>query len=184
MAVFNLADQFINYYEYHKNPLNQLIHFVFVPVLTFGIIMLLVAVPVQWPLLSLLVPPNIDLVMNLAFPFLILLVIYYLILDRSIGSLLTIELTCFLFLACHLHRTLPSNTYFVVSILVQVIGWSIQFLGHYWEGRRPALVDNGLQVFIAPMFVMVEFVFKLGLKQDLKKEVEQKLRQKARSVKQ
>ena len=30
-------------------------------------------------------------------------------------------------------------------------GWALQLLGHGYEGRRPALVDNLFQVVIAPM---------------------------------
>ena len=155
MGVFNLADQFINYYEYHTDPINQIIHFIFVPMLTFGFVMILAAVPVQWPLLSILFSPETKVVMNLAFILLLVLVAYYLMLDRVTGSILALEFVSFLFLACHLRSVLSSDQYFVVAVLVQVVGWAVQFLGHYWEGKRPALVDNGLQVFIAPLFVIV-----------------------------
>ena len=177
MGVFNLADQFLNYYEYHTNPVNQIIHFVFVPVLTFSFTMLLTSMGIKWPILSSIFSPENPYVMNIGFLFITLLIIYYLLLDRFTGSILAVELISFLILSVHLYGTLNRTTYFFVIALTQLVGWGTQFAGHgIWEGRRPALVDNGLQVFIAPLFVMVEAMFFLGLKQDLKKEVEQKLK--------
>jgi hypothetical protein len=35
--IFSLSKQFSNYYEYHKNPINQFIHFIFVPSIVFGV---------------------------------------------------------------------------------------------------------------------------------------------------
>src|SRR5512146_1968781 len=33
-----------------------------------------------------------------------------------------------------------------------VVGWAIQFLGHYYEGRKPAFVDDLSGLLVAPMF--------------------------------
>ena len=41
-------------------------------------------------------------------------------------------------------------------------------LGHAIEGRRPALADNLLQVFNAPLFLTAEVLFLFGLRQDLR----------------
>jgi uncharacterized membrane protein YGL010W len=83
MAVFSVADQFTNYYEYHQNKINQAIHFVFVPVLLFSFIMLFASVPL--PIFS---SSNVlinQLVNNLAFVLVLPLSAYYLFLDRSAG---------------------------------------------------------------------------------------------------
>lgn len=45
--------------------------------------------------------------------------------------------------------------------LIMAIGWILQFIGHYIEGNRPALVDNLSAAFLtAPMFTL-DFLFKL-----------------------
>jgi uncharacterized membrane protein YGL010W len=31
-------------------------------------------------------------------------------------------------------------------------GWILQLVGHVFEGRKPALVDNLFQIFVAPIF--------------------------------
>src|SRR5229473_2369246 len=43
-------------------------------------------------------------------------------------------------------------------------GWILQLIGHVYEGRRPALADNLLQIFVAPIFLAAEAFFALGYK--------------------
>jgi uncharacterized membrane protein YGL010W len=61
-----------------------------------------------------------------------------------------------------------------VAIAVNVFSWIIQFVGHgVFEGRAPALLDNLVQaVFLAPLFVWLEFLFKLGYRPELKARVD------------
>ena len=46
-------------------------------------------------------------------------------------------------------------------------GWVLQFLGHHYEGKRPALVDNIFQGFIGPMFLVAEAMVVMGYRPDL-----------------
>lgn len=73
--------------------------------------------------------------------------------------------------ACHLRD--PTLT-FQVALGVHVVSWIAQFVGHgVFEGRAPALVDNFVQaVFLAPMFVWLEMLFKLGYRRELQGRVE------------
>lgn len=61
-----------------------------------------------------------------------------------------------------------------IAAAVHVISWILQFIGHgKFEGRKPALVDNLVQaLFLAPLFVWYEILFKLGFYKNLKKEVD------------
>jgi uncharacterized membrane protein YGL010W len=61
-----------------------------------------------------------------------------------------------------------------VAIAVHVVSWIAQFIGHgKYEGRKPALLDNLVQaLFLAPLFVWYEVLFKLGFYKGLKNEVE------------
>ena len=43
-------------------------------------------------------------------------------------------------------------------------GWILQLVGHVFEGRKPALVDNLFQIFVAPIFLCAEVFFALGYK--------------------
>ena len=55
-------------------------------------------------------------------------------------------------------------------------GWILQLVGHVYEGRRPALVDNLFQIFVAPIFLCAEVFFALGYKPQLHTAVEQRAR--------
>src|SRR6266704_1462862 len=54
-------------------------------------------------------------------------------------------------------------------------GWALQLVGHAFEGRKPALADNLFQIFIAPIFLVAEVFFALGLKRDVRKKIEERL---------
>ena len=53
-----------------------------------------------------------------------------------------------------------------------VVGWVIQFIGHYYEGRKPAFVDDVSGLIVGPLFVVAELAFLLGLRHDLKEQIE------------
>ena len=52
------------------------------------------------------------------------------------------------------------------------VGWVIQFVGHYYEGRKPAFVDDLVGLLVGPMFVVAEALFALGWGKDLLAEIE------------
>jgi uncharacterized membrane protein YGL010W len=55
-----------------------------------------------------------------------------------------------------------------VFLTAFVLGWTIQLVGHAIEGKRPALADNLLQVFNAPLFLTVEALGRFGFRKDLR----------------
>ena len=56
-----------------------------------------------------------------------------------------------------------------------VIGWVFQFVGHYYEGRKPAFVDDLVGLLVGPMFVVGELLFMLGWGKDLQDEIERRV---------
>lgn len=93
--------------------------------------------------------------------------IYYLLLDFQVGGLVLLAYLPLLILAHFLSQagTKISITAFLIFF---VVGWVFQLLGHYFEKRRPALLDNFAQVFNAPLFLVCELLFKLNKRPDLK----------------
>ena len=55
-----------------------------------------------------------------------------------------------------------------------VVGWIIQFIGHYYEGRKPAFADDLLGLLTGPMFVTAEALFALGWGRALLEEIERR----------
>ena len=56
-----------------------------------------------------------------------------------------------------------------------VVGWAIQFLGHYYEGRKPAFVDDLSGLLVGPMFVVAEWLFALGMCRSMLAEIERRV---------
>jgi uncharacterized membrane protein YGL010W len=52
------------------------------------------------------------------------------------------------------------------------IGWVIQFIGHYFEGRKPAFVDDLVGLLVGPMFVVGEVLMWAGLLQRMRMDIE------------
>jgi uncharacterized membrane protein YGL010W len=52
------------------------------------------------------------------------------------------------------------------------IGWLIQFIGHYFEGRKPAFVDDLVGLLVGPMFVVGELLMWAGLLQRMRMDIE------------
>ncbi|MBT9490449.1 MAG: DUF962 domain-containing protein [Rubrivivax sp.] len=53
-----------------------------------------------------------------------------------------------------------------------VVGWIIQFIGHYYEGRKPAFADDIVGLLVGPMFVVLEMLAGLGLFKGLMAQIE------------
>jgi len=56
-----------------------------------------------------------------------------------------------------------------------VVGWIIQFVGHYYEGKKPAFVDDIVGLLIGPLFVTAELGFLLRMRLALKAEIHRRL---------
>lgn len=53
-----------------------------------------------------------------------------------------------------------------------LIGWIFQFVGHYFEGRKPAFVDDLVGLLVGPMFVVGELLMGVGLLQKMRRDIE------------
>jgi len=59
-----------------------------------------------------------------------------------------------------------------LGLVLFVVGWVFQFVGHAFEGRKPAFVDDIVGLLIGPMFVVAELMMALGLLGPLRQTVE------------
>ena len=58
-----------------------------------------------------------------------------------------------------------------IGVGVFVFGWVLQFIGHYYEGKKPAFVDDLIGLIIGPLYVTVELLFLMGFYKTLEGEV-------------
>ncbi|KAH8731905.1 hypothetical protein GQ44DRAFT_698173 [Phaeosphaeriaceae sp. PMI808] len=174
MPVFDLKKNLVFYGAYHRDPTNIAIHITCVPILLatgflFGTNT--PTLPIRTPALltRLNLPLNLGTLAALTYSSL------YLVLSPNFAGITT---TPFVLgaasLANKLMKTYDKTKVNSIAVAVHVICWIAQFVGHgKFEGRKPALLDNLVQaLFLAPLFVWYEVLFKLGYYKTLQREVE------------
>ena len=87
---------------------------------------------------------------------------WYLTLGQRALTVATAAVLAGLVALAHPLGTAPLNAWLGWSLGCFVVGWVFQFVGHYWEGRKPAFVDDLRGLLIGPMFVVAEAWFALG----------------------
>ena len=157
----SLDEQMSIYAAYHRDRRNKATHFVGVPAIVFAIL-----IPMSWVSLG-------DGV-SLAHLFLGAVLAYYFLLDAPL-ALVTAVAVGALFLAAKLAAGTGMTSGWIWFGAFFVGGWVFQLVGHVFEGRRPALSDNLFQIFVAPIFLVAEVFFALGLKRDVRRKIEERL---------
>ncbi|MDH5208636.1 MAG: DUF962 domain-containing protein [Burkholderiaceae bacterium] len=157
-----LEEQMSFYLRYHRNPKNKLTHFFGVPLIMFSLFVLLGLVRV----------PLGDVSISASSVLALVVLAYYFRLDAVLAVAMTL-FTAVLLIAANRICTLGPTVALAVFGIAFVAGWILQLVGHAFEGRRPALLDNSFQIFIAPIFLMAEVFFALGYKREVAERVEQ-----------
>lgn len=159
-----LVDLLAQYASYHRDRRNILTHLVGIPMIVLSV-MVLLARPTLVTVGSL--PINPGTVIG------VLLALYYLKLDLRLGAVMAAVLALGLEVALHT-APLATGAWLAWGVGLFVVGWAIQFVGHYFEGRKPAFVDDVIGLLIGPLFVLAEVAFMLGLRKDVEAAIEQK----------
>lgn len=157
-----LTDQLSQYAAYHRDRRNIHTHFVGIPMIVMAVAVLL-ARPVfaQWGGVALSPATLVTLAT----------VLYYLRLDLRLGLVMAALMALCLWFAQAMAAQ-ATATWLAVGVGLFVVGWVIQFIGHYYEGRKPAFVDDITGLIIGPLFVVAEAGFLLGLRRKLQHDIE------------
>ncbi len=156
-----LTDHLAQYAAYHRDPRNLLSHFV-------GIPMIVLAVAV---LLSRPGTAAFGLWLSPVSPVAALAALFYLRLDLRFGMLMGVLLLLCVWAGAGLAQQ-PTPVWLAWGVGLFVVGWAIQFVGHYFEGRKPAFVDDLSGLIVGPLFVAAELGFMLGLREPLRQAIE------------
>src|SRR5467141_1110765 len=149
------------YAAYHRNRWNRFTHFIGVPAIIFAIL-----IPMNWV--------SFGEGVTLAHVFMGAVLAYYFLLDVPL-ALATAVATGALFLAAKAAAATGVASGWIWFGVFFVGGWTCQLVGHLFEGRKPALADNLFQIFVAPIFLVAEVFFALGLKHEVRKKIEERL---------
>ncbi len=137
------VDQLLAHYgESHRNPRNERIHFVAIPLIMLSLVGLLFAAH-PWA----------------AYGFIAASMVYYVRL--SIVFLLSMVVLSALAIAI-VHAmgayVLP------VSAAIFVAAWIAQFIGHKIEGKKPSFFEDLQYLWVGPLFVLSKLYGKLGIR--------------------
>jgi uncharacterized membrane protein YGL010W len=155
----SLEEQMATYSAYHQDARNRATHFAGVP-----IIILALFIPLAWLRIE---PVSAGMVLAGV------LVLYYLALDVALGLGMLVVFGVLLWAGERIAALGAVQGWAWFAVLF-VGGWILQLVGHVYEGRRPALVDNLFQIFVAPIFLCAEVFFALGYKPELHSAVQQR----------
>lgn len=159
-----VTDQLAQYAAYHRDRRNIATHFVGIPMIVLSVA-------------TLLARPSFDVAGLPLSPILavtLATLVFYFALDLRYG----LAMTVFLGLAVWAGSALAAQAtwlWLTVGIGLSVVGWAIQLLGHWYEGRKPAFVDDLVGLLIGPLFIVAEVGFALGLRVALRRAIEERV---------
>ncbi|WP_024645096.1 DUF962 domain-containing protein [Pseudomonas syringae] len=158
-----LVDHLSQYASYHRDSRNIVTHFVGIPLIVLAVAVLL-SRP-GWNIGGLWCSPA--AVVTLAST------VFYLKLDRALGVVMAMLLTLCIWAGALLAQQ-TTLVWLSAGVGLFVVGWVIQFIGHYYEGRKPAFIDDVTGLIIGPLFVVAELAFLMGLRKPLQHAIEER----------
>ena len=140
-GVRKVDELFARYGEFHRNPVNKLVHWVCVPLIVWSLLGVLWAVS---PLVAYLA-----IGASLAF-------YLWLSVPLALGMLAVVALMVY-------PLTLLGAQALMVSIAVFVAAWIGQFIGHVIEGRKPAFLEDIRSLLVGPVWLLGFVYRRLGI---------------------
>ena len=155
------TDLLSQYAAYHRDRRNIVSHFIGVPLIVFAVGVLLAR-----PHLAL----N-GLAFTPAWVVFVLAAAWYLTRGSVLLGLAVTVVVGLLMLFAHKIET----AWIAWGVGFFVVGWIIQFVGHWYEGKKPAFVDDLVGLLVGPMFIVAEAMFALGWNRPLLDEIERRV---------
>lgn len=150
----SLQEQLSTYQQQHTNRINLMTHYIGIPAVIFSLLMLL-----NWISIDIATRYQI----TFAWIAVIVTLIYYFYLQIRLALCATIIMIILTFVASWIARPTPTLTSAVIFLILFIGGWLLQFIGHYFEGRKPAFLISLSQLLIGPLFVLVEALQAMGV---------------------
>jgi uncharacterized membrane protein YGL010W len=151
-----MREQLTTYARYHRDRRNIATHFVGIPLIVVAVQILLSRVSVAGVSLAMVASLGSAL--------------YYIALDRRYGAAMTAILAGTLWLGAHV-ATMSLGPWLALGLGSFAVGWGFQFVGHFYEGKKPAFVDDLIGLLIGPLFLVAELSFALGQSPELHTEI-------------
>lgn len=148
-----LAGLFSSYSDDHRNAINQQIHVVAVPAIAWSVIALLWCIP---PLITWFKPGVwAAIAMFVAW-------CWYNRQSRSLGygmlaAFFLAAMTCRI-----VEQQLGLPALAKIAVVVFVLAWVAQFIGHHIEGKRPSFLTDLVYLLVGPVWVLAKAYRRMG----------------------
>lgn len=140
----------------HQHPVNKLIHWVAVPVIYFSVFGLLWQIPMPYALFA---EQQITWSLLLAMPVLA----FYFSLSFVMGLCMTL-LTTVVVLLIRYYQQHVSVDVWQLSLLLFILMWVLQFIGHKIEGKKPSFFEDVQFLLIGPAWLIGFILRKLKIR--------------------
>lgn len=138
----------------HKNKTNKLIHYLCVPAIFMTVVGFLWAIPFP-------VEPQ-SIWFNWATLVLAITFIFYFRLSLVLGlSMVVFAMLCLVFVSWW-DKTMTMSV-LMMSLIVFVIAWILQFIGHHIEGKKPSFLKDVQFLLIGPAWIICRIYRKLNI---------------------
>jgi uncharacterized membrane protein YGL010W len=160
-----LEQNLTQYAAYHRDRRNIATHFIGIPMIVFSIVLALSRMEIAVGPVTITVAAIWCFVASL----------YYLRQDLVLGITMALVLFLFCAAASELDGRLGTAAALGLALAIFVVGWALQFLGHKFEGMKPAFYDDLMQLMVGPLFVCAEVYFACGAKPAVRRYIEDRV---------
>ncbi|NML43154.1 DUF962 domain-containing protein [Ramlibacter sp. G-1-2-2] len=137
------VDQLLTHYEEsHRNPANERIHFVAIPLIMLSLLGLLAAIHPWVP-----------------YAFVLASMAYY----ARLSTVFLAAMTLLSLVGLGLVHAMGDQV-LAISAAIFVGAWIAQFVGHKLEGRKPSFFEDLQYLWVGPIFVLSKLFLKLGIR--------------------
>ncbi|MEO6873901.1 MAG: Mpo1-like protein [Opitutaceae bacterium] len=152
------ADQwFAEYGESHQNHANELIHWICVPLIFFSVMGFIWEIPTPAAWETSLPWFNWSIVA------IVVLTLFYAWIALLLAPGMLIFMTVCQSIDLRIEMWSPWPVW-KISLILFVVAWIGQFIGHKLEGRRPSFLQDILFLLIGPAWLLSKIYRKVGLK--------------------
>lgn len=160
----NLTDHLASYASYHRDARNIATHFIGIPTVVFSFTVML-----SWPLAWVGTVP-----LSAAWLLWLVASVFYLSLSLPLGVLMTVLMGGYVALGAWVAH-MGVWVWLAAGLGSFALGWFFQMLGHHYEQRKPAFVDDLVGLLVGPLFLVTEVLFAMGLLRPLHQTITAKV---------
>ena len=132
----------------HKNKINGVIHLFCVPLILFATIGILYSIPVPQILLN--------YNFNWSYLAIVVVLIFYLRLGVIPYIIMLTQIIIILFICSII--VMQQKSLFMISVIIFVLAWVGQFIGHKIEGEKPSFFKDLQFLLIGPLWIVYKIL--------------------------